>query len=178
MEYVEERRWVLLGRGSAVLRPGTAETLTRQAEKSGGGGNLLIYKAFSVPKCVSGEAGRADDASGACGSQSRPQEPALPEVRRKATGHHSGCQGQGQSASGRIPPPRKIVPNQLVESDAGHPPGAPISTTRCLPAAIPARARAWTVRRSGRIRPPEENGASRRCYAVGVTAFMNTEGRK
>ena len=29
MEYVEERRWVLLGRGSAVLRPGTAETLTR-----------------------------------------------------------------------------------------------------------------------------------------------------
>lgn len=52
----------------------------------GGGGNLLIYKAFSVPKRVPGEAGRTKDASGACGSQSRPQEPTLPEVRRKATG--------------------------------------------------------------------------------------------
>ena len=69
MEYVKERRWVLLGRGSAALRPGTAETLTRLDGKSGGGGNLLIYKAFSVPKRVPGEAGRTKDASGACGSQ-------------------------------------------------------------------------------------------------------------
>ena len=30
----------------------------------------------------------------------------------------------------------------------------------------------------GMEREGEENGGSRRCYAVGVTAFMNTEGRK